>query len=100
MLSYLVGSTTTPTAYAAADSLTAFSTCSDEELRLTLLPQADSHIYRQLNIFRPKVQPSSIAAMRQQQRRPSAIYDLQGRRLQAVPQQRGIYIYQGKKYVK
>ncbi len=100
MLSYLVGSTTTPTAYAAADSLTAFSTCSDEELQLTLLPQADSHIYRQLNIFRPKVQPSSIAAMRQQQRRPSAIYDLQGRRLQAGPQQRGIYIYQGKKYVK
>ncbi len=104
MLTYLVGDDTPDRAYVAADSLVSFTTCTnaDEGLQLKLASQSEYYVYRLLAVYKPKDGTSSIEplATRPQQRQGMPLYDLQGRRLQAVPQQRGIYIYQGKKYVK
>ena len=104
VLSYLVGSSSSSSAYVAADSLVLCATCPDGAEAITIdLPSRNSYyIYRCLDVYTPRHAETGLDPAIYEATPPPATYrhqffDLQGRRVQTPG--KGLYLQKGKKVI-
>ncbi len=97
MLSHVTGQSG---AYVAADSVVTFTTATEQGISISLLAQTNGCVYRHLALFKPRTVQNVINTATACPV-TNVFYDLQGRRLLPTRQlPHGIYIRQGRKYIR